>query len=1088
MEAEIKNRIIEKAVLIRCFESRLLELFSQGRIFGTVHTCIGQELSAAVAAEYIGPDDYVFSNHRCHGHFIAVTDRVEDLMAEIMGRETGVCGGWGGSQHLCHGRFFSNGIQGGFVPITAGLALSEKIRGTGNIACCFIGEGTLGEGAVYESANLMSTWELPALIILENNRFSQSTPQERTLSGELLDRFRALDIECFDADTWDLDKLYETFGQAAGYCRNRRKPAVLRIQTDRLMAHSKGDDDRPEELLKEYWARDIISIFKEKKPDLYMPMEDRATARINRAVSEAEAASYPTASELPRDNMRKVSYMESHPEDKRRINEIIRDCFMANMEKNPGIVMLGEDILDPYGGAFKVTKGLSSRFPERVLGTTISEYSIAGIGNGLSLGGMLPVCEIMFGDFMTFTLDQLVNHASQFPFMYNHKVNNPLIIRTPMGGGRGYGPTHSQSLEKHFLGIPGVKAIALNRRVDPAVIYDKLFAHLTGPALVFENKKLYSMRLNGKIREGFVSELSDEEYPTVRIRPSKNPDITILCYGGMLELAEETQLKVCDDYGINAEIICPTGLYPMNLQPVYDSVRKTGRLIIIEEGHGFAAWGGEVIAMLNEEDPACLKYVKRVNMPDCSIPCSGNLEKELLPNIDRTVEAVLEAGICKTGRKHEHGYDYDMVIIGGGSAGYETAIYAARMGNRVLLAEKERLGGCCLNTGCIPTKVLYDASLRHRKYGVSFDWKMFKNDLAAKTMELRTGVKSLLDAAGVECLQGEARICGEHTVRIGDREVSADIIILATGSSPVIPAEYRNMDKVVTSEGLWDIDALPASVVIVGGGVIGCEIGSSLSGLGSAVTIIEKADDILPGFGKRETRRLMNRFKKDGAQVLCSAVVDGIEEAGGRVRVSAGGRTIEADLVLWAVGRACADVPVSGLTIEKDERGFIRTDEDYRTNIGSVYCIGDANGRSMLAYSASFQGKRLVKMLSGHSAGTGDPILPLCVFTYPEIAGIGLDEDDCVKRGINYRAGMIPYGAIGYSHAISEKDGYIKILRDTDRDVIVGARIVGHDAVELIHVIQQYIVCELPVDDFAETVMAHPTMSEGIRMAVEASY
>ena len=645
MESFARERILKRAILIRSVETRLLELFSEGKLYGTVHTSIGQELSASVAAEFLTENDYVFSNHRCHGHFIALTDKVEELIAEIMGRETGVCGGWGGSQHLCQGRFFSNGIQGGFVPITAGLALSEKLKGSGNIASCFIGEGTLGEGAVYETANLMSKWSLPMLIIIENNRFSQSTPQEKTIAGEILDRFRAFGIECYDADTWDVDRLYNTFGQAVSYCRSGKGPAVLRIQTDRLMAHSKGDDDRPKELIDQYYARDVLTKFKETQPGKYDEWYKEAQMRIDRAVAEAQRAGMPGKPNLISVKEHEISWSKPEYDDRRRINEIIRECFMLNMCRDERIVMLGEDICDPYGGAFKVTKGLSDRYPERVLGTTISEYSIVGIGNGLSLAGMIPVCEIMFGDFMTFALDQILNHAAKFPYMYNHKVTNPMIVRTPMGGGRGYGPTHSQSLEKHFLGIPQTLSLSLNDRVSPADIYNTLFRELKQPAIVFENKKLYACRLKTDIPEGFNVELSDDEFPAVRISPDGVPDITVMCYGGMLDIAEESQMRLFDEFDIIAEIICPVMLYPLDLSAAIESIRKSHRLLVIEEGHAFAGWSSEVIAAVSESEPGLIKWAGRINMPDCPIPCSGTLEKEMLPSVERVIETVRDIGL-----------------------------------------------------------------------------------------------------------------------------------------------------------------------------------------------------------------------------------------------------------------------------------------------------------------------------------------------------------------------------------------------------------------------------------------------------------
>lgn len=656
MDNETKYSILKKAILIRSVESRLLELFSEGKLFGTVHTCIGEELTGATLSQFLTENDYVFSNHRCHGHFISMTDQVEGLFAEIMGKSTGVCGGWGGSQHLCYKRFFSNGIQGGFLPITGGLALSEKLKGTNNIAACFIGEGTLGEGAVYESANLISKWELPALIIIENNRFSQSTPQESTIAGDILARFEAFGIKTYDTSTWNLDNLYDTLETAVSFVR-AGKPAVVRIETDRLMAHSKGDDDRPKALIASYYDRDILTIFSKEEPDKFDEFMSEAKARIDLAVdaamkaplagvpqellngslnsltSDSSSQDYNSAAALG------INWAPYKSDEKRRVNEIIRDCFNENMARDERIVMIGEDILDPYGGAFKVTKGLSTAYPERVKGTTISEYALTGIGNGLSLAGMFPVCEIMFGDFMTLTLDQILNHAAKFPYMYNHQVKNPIIIRTPMGGGRGYGPTHSQSIEKFFLGIPQTIALSLNHRVNPADIYNRLFETLDCPALVFENKSLYAKRLKSALEEGFVAELSNEEFPTVRIRPEGFAKLTILAYGGMLEFAEEAQIRLFEEYDIVTEVVAPTKLYPFNVGSVAESVLKTGNLLIVEEGNGFAGFGSEVVTKLAETIPGALKCVKRLNMPECPIPCCGPLEKQLLPNIDSIIAA-----------------------------------------------------------------------------------------------------------------------------------------------------------------------------------------------------------------------------------------------------------------------------------------------------------------------------------------------------------------------------------------------------------------------------------------------------------------
>src|SRR6185437_8416285 len=267
--------------------------------------------------------------------------------------------------------------------------------------------------------------------------------------------------------------------------------------------------------------------------------------------------------------------------------------------------------------------------------------AIVGLGNGLALGGKLPVCEIMFGDFLTLAADQLINHASKFRYMYNDQVRVPLIVRTPMGGGRGYGPTHSQSLEKHFLGLPQTQMLALHQRCNPGSVYDTLFETVDRPVLVIENKLLYATRMGLPAPEGFTLEASDELYPTTRLKPAEKPEITVFCYGGMLGSVEQAIVSAFEEHEIVAEVICPIQLYPFNPGAVIESVSRTRRLLLVEEGAAFAALGAEVIAQIVEQRPGILQRVMRVGPPRHPIPSCGPLEKELLPNQD-TISAAMK--------------------------------------------------------------------------------------------------------------------------------------------------------------------------------------------------------------------------------------------------------------------------------------------------------------------------------------------------------------------------------------------------------------------------------------------------------------
>ena len=627
-------------------EQKLLELFAAGKLFGTVHTCIGQEWVGVAVANALRQGDLIFSNHRCHGHFLARTGNVEGLVAEVMGKQNGVCGGRGGSQHLCdrnHG-FFSNGIQGGIVPIASGLAMSLALRETENIAVVFLGDGTLGEGTVYESLNIASRWALPLLFVLENNGYAQSTPQEQTLAGEIAARPAAFDIATRRGSTWDPTGLLDLAAECVGYVRQERRPLFLQVDTYRLMAHSKGDDDRDRQEVELYWDRDPLQRFSKANPADAAMMQQEASRRIDEAVANSETSPYASdlAPEVQLHKPRKVVWTQTAISGDDRVVSSIREAFRRNMRQDPRVILLGEDIESPYGGAFKVTKGLSDEFPGRVCNTPISESAIVGLGNGLALGGLLPVCEIMFGDFLTLAADQLVNHASKFPYMYNGQVSVPLVVRTPMGGRRGYGPTHSQSLEKHFLGLPQTRMLALHNRYDPGAVYDELFASIDRPTIVIENKVLYTSRLGTAIPDGFVLEHSDEQYPTSRLRPSTPPRVTVFCYGGMLPHVEQAVLEVFDDQEIAAEVICPLQIYPLNLAPLLESLAQTRRLLVVEEGLEFAALGAEAIAQVVESSPGLLHYAKRLGPPEHPIPSCGSLESRQLPHAGSIAAAIAE--------------------------------------------------------------------------------------------------------------------------------------------------------------------------------------------------------------------------------------------------------------------------------------------------------------------------------------------------------------------------------------------------------------------------------------------------------------
>ncbi len=312
-----------------------------------------------------------------------------------------------------------------------------------------------------------------------------------------------------------------------------------------------------------------------------------------------------------------------------------------SMETDERVYIIGEDILDPYGGAFKVTRGLSTKFPGRVLTTPISESAIVGVAAGMAMRGLIPIAEIMFGDFVTLAADQLINHASKFRWMYNSQVRVPMVVRTPMGGRRGYGPTHSQSLEKLFLGVPGLKVVAPNTLGDPA---DLLAAAISDedPVLFVEHKLLYTRSLLEMGRDDlldFQVEQTADRYPTFCLRPLAPAQLTIACYGYNFELARSAALELIMDHEIFSEIILFSQLSPFSLEPLFQSLGRTAKLVTVEEGTLSLGWGAELAARAVEQINGL--RIRRVAALDLPIANARSLEDKILPSMQEIVRSVL---------------------------------------------------------------------------------------------------------------------------------------------------------------------------------------------------------------------------------------------------------------------------------------------------------------------------------------------------------------------------------------------------------------------------------------------------------------
>ena len=637
--AGLEEAQISQALLIRVVEQKLLQLFAQGRMNGTVHTCVGQEFSAVAVAGQLSGADWVTSNHRCHGHFIAKTGNWRGLVDELMGLESGVCKGIGSSQHLYAAGFLSNGPQGALVPVGSGIAFELRRADAHAIAVTFIGEGTLGEGVVYEAMNLASLWSLPQLFVCENNLYSQSTLQAHGTAGSIRARALAFGLPVFEANTWDLGRLFSEAARAIAFVRANAKPAFLIIRTYRLNAHSKGDDDR---------AADEVRYFAEHDPItrlLRYAAVRRLFASLQRDVDQHVAAAGNAqlgAETYEVDQLPRGRDGDAEPvvNDRVRMVQALNRAYRSVISS--GALMVGEDIADPYGGAFKVTRGLSTDFPQAVLSSPISEAGITGFATGVALMGRPAIVEIMFGDFVTNIFDQLISNASKFHHMYAFQTSVPLRIRTPMGGKRGYGPTHSQSLEKHLVGIDNLAVVALSSLDDPQRALQAI-AELPGPVFIVESKVDYGNVL-WQGNPDFQTTRCGGALGSIVVSPRRRaPTLTVVAYGETARHIADSLERIFIDADVVIELVVPLVLHPIELGPIERSVRLTRTVLMVEDGSTDFGIGAEIVARLVEVGLTFRSH--RLGASPVPVPSIAALESALLPTVSKIVAALNTSGL-----------------------------------------------------------------------------------------------------------------------------------------------------------------------------------------------------------------------------------------------------------------------------------------------------------------------------------------------------------------------------------------------------------------------------------------------------------
>jgi 2-oxoisovalerate dehydrogenase E1 component len=639
-----------EAARIRATELLLLELFGENALSGTVHTAVGQELCAAALQAHLRPGtDAFFGSHRSHGHLLAHGAPADALLAELMGRDGALCAGRGGSQNLHYRRFFSSGVQGGAPLLATGYAWSQKLRSEPGITVTQIGDGTLGEGGLYEALTFAAVLELPLLFFLEWNGTAQSTDVSLTTPGDIAARFAGFGLRVRRADDRRLGELHALLGEVVAEIRAERKPQVVIVRTRRLLAHSKGDDVRAPEELQRLREEDPLS------QELARPAarEGFATLRVELRGVADEVARRPLVGAggieaLPvrtgeLDSL--AFHSDLGPGGFDKIVSELNQGLHALMTERADVLVLGEDVADPYGGAFKVTRGLSTAFPGRVFSTPVAEAGIVGLANGAALAGLRPVAEIMFSDFATLAADQLVNHAAKLHATYGGAVTCPVTVRLVSGAGRGYGPTHSQSLETLFLGVPGLRVLALSHRHRPDRLLREAVIGGEAPTVLVEHKLLYPRRPATARPLDLVPvrlAAAGGDVPHLGYTPPTGirPQVTLVTYGGTAPACEEAMEELFVEEELTFDYFIVTQLWPLRgLDEVARSARRTGRLVVVEEGCSQFGLGAAVVA-----EVACAAPGARAAMVGSRavpIPCARHLEDTVIPGARDVIDAVL---------------------------------------------------------------------------------------------------------------------------------------------------------------------------------------------------------------------------------------------------------------------------------------------------------------------------------------------------------------------------------------------------------------------------------------------------------------